>query len=227
MNKFAFIGGFDKIDMLLFLAKIAALSNQRVLLIDATIVQRARYVVPVMSPTQKYITTFEDIDVAVGFRSLEELTEYIGEENLPYDTAIIDIDSPHIYRNFKLQPTDEHCFVTGFDLYSLKRGIEVLQSFANPIRVTKIYFTKDMLPEEDEYLSMLTQNLKVVWDEDIVFFPFERGDRTVLNTNQRFAKIKIRGLSKDFLEAVMFIAEKNLRISSGDIRKAIKVMEKA
>lgn len=227
MRKYAFIGGYDKTELLLFLGKIATLSGKKVLIIDATVPQKARYIVPVMSPAQRYITTFEEIDIAVGFKSFQEILEYSQEKSLPYDMILLDIDSKRAYSNFEVNSTDEHCFVTGFDLYSLRKGIGALTGITEKVKVTKIYFSKDMLPEEDEYVSMLSQNLKIVWDNDIIFFPFERGDRNILNINQRFAKIKIRGLSREYIEAVMFIAEKNLDIDGGSVRKAMKIMEKA
>lgn len=227
MKKCAFIGGYDKTEILLFLAKIATLIGRKVLIIDATIPQKARYIVPVMTPTQKYITNFENIDIAIGFESFQDILEYTYEEELPYDMVLIDIDSEDAYYDFEIDPQDEHCLITGFDLYSLRKGIEVLEAFDTPTKVTKVYFTKDMLPEEDEYLSRMCENLKVVWDEEIIYFPFERGDRNILNINQRFAKIKIRGLSKSYLEGIMFIAEQNLGLQEAEIRKAMKIMEKA
>lgn len=227
MKKYAFIGGYDKTELLLFLAKIAVLASRKVLIVDATVPQKARYIVPVMNPTQKYITTFEDIDIAVGFYSFNEILEYTQGGNFNYDMVLLDIDTPEAYFDFGIQPIDEHCFVTGFDLYSIKTGLETLQAIQTPTRVTKIYFTRDMLPEEDEYVMALSQSLKIIWNEDIIFFPFERGDRNVLNINQRFAKIKIKGLSKEYIDAVMFIAEENLGLKDGEIRKAIRIMEKA
>lgn len=227
MKKYAFIGGYDKTELLLFLAKIATLNDRKVLIIDATVPQKARYIVPVMSPTKQYITNFEGIDIAVGFDNMQELVEYSYDQKIDYDMVLLDIDSSASYAKFGVEPLDEHCFVTGFDLYSIRKGIEVLEGIKSPTRVTKIYFTKDMLPEEDEYINALTQNLKIVWNDDIIFFPFERGDQSVLYANQRFAKIRIRGLSKDYIEAVMFIAEENLGLKDGEIRKAMKVMERA
>ena len=209
------------------MAKICILNQKKVLIVDTTVSQKARYIVPVMKPTQKYITTFEDIDIAVGFKSFEEILEYICEEKLPYDMVLLDIDSQWAYKSFKINYLDEHCFVTGFDLYSLRKGIGVLQAFTSPTKITKVYFTKDMLPEEDEYLSRMTEKLKVIWEKEIIYFPFERGDRSVLNINQRFAKIKIRGLSKTYLYGIMFIAEQNLGFHENEIKKAIKIMEKA
>lgn len=227
MRKYAFIGGYDKIELLLFLGKIAVLSGKKVLIVDATVPQKARYVVPVMNPIQKYITTFEDIDIAVGFYNFNEILEHTYSQTLDYDMVLLDIDTPEAYLDFGIQSTDEHCFVTGFDLYSIRTGLETLQAIQTPTKVTKIYFTRDMLQEEDEYVMALSQNLKVVWNKDIIFFPFERGDRNVLNINQRFSKIKIRGLSKEYIDGIMFMAELNLGLKDGEIRKAIKIMEKA
>lgn len=227
MKKYIFLGGYDKTDLILFLAKMAVLSGKKVLVIDTTASQKTRYTVPVMSPTQKYITTFEDIDIAVGFSNIEEILDYTYEDILNYDMLLIDVDSLAAYQNFGVEPLDEHCFVTGFDLYSIRRGVEVLEGLPSPTRVTKIYFTKDMLPEEDEYVMFLSQGLKVIWNEEIIYFPFERGDQNVINTNQRFAKIKIKGLSKDYLEALAFIAEENLGLTDTEVRKAMKIMEKA
>ena len=227
MKKYAFIGGYDKIELLLFLGKTAVLTGKKVLIVDATVPQKARYIVPVMNATQKYITTFEDVDIAVGFYNFNEILEYNFGQTLDYDMVLLDIDTPEAYMDFEIQPTDEHCLVTGFDLYSIMTEIETLQAITTPTRVTKIYFTKDMLPEEDEYVMSISQDLNVIWNEDIIFFPFETGDRNILNINQRFAKIKIRGLSKEYIDGIMFIAEANLGLSIGEIRKAIKIMDKA
>ena len=215
------------LQLFLFLGKTAVLTGKKVLIVDATVPQKARYIVPVMNATQKYITTFEDVDIAVGFYNFNEILEYNFGQTLDYDMVLLDIDTPEAYMDFEIQPTDEHCLVTGFDLYSIMTGIETLQAITTPTRVTKIYFTKDMLPEEDEYVMTISQDLNVIWNEDIIFFPFETGDRNILNINQRFAKIKIRGLSKEYIDGIMFIAEANLGLSIGEIRKAIKIMDKA
>ena len=227
MKKYAFIGGYDKIEILLFLGKIAVLSGKRVLIIDGTVPQKARYVVPVMNAAPQYITTFEDIDIAVGFYNFNEILEYTYNQTLDYDMILLYIYTPEAYLEFGIKPLDEHCFVTAFDLYSIRTGLETLQAIQNETKVTKVYFTRDMLPEEDDYIMALSQNLKVNWQEEIVFFPFERGDRNILNINQRFSKIKIRGLSREYIDGIMYIAEQNLGLSIGDIRKAIRIMEKA
>ncbi len=65
MKKIGFIGAHDKTDLILYVAKILTVLNKKILVIDSTVNQKARYIVPTISPTAKYITDFEDIDIAV------------------------------------------------------------------------------------------------------------------------------------------------------------------
>ena len=73
MKKIGFIGAYDKTDLLLNIAKVLTVMNYRVLVVDSTINQKARYVVPAIDPTVSYITSFEDMDVAVGFNNVLEI----------------------------------------------------------------------------------------------------------------------------------------------------------
>ena len=47
-------------------------------------------------------------------------------------------------------------FVTSFDNYSLKKGLEVLHRLKDIVSLTKILFSKEMLKEEDDYLNFLS-----------------------------------------------------------------------
>ena len=77
MKKIGFIGAYDKTDVILSVAKVLTMAGKRVLVMDNTITQKCKYVVPVINPTKSYITTFEEIDVAVGFESIDNLKQYI------------------------------------------------------------------------------------------------------------------------------------------------------
>lgn len=65
MKTVGFIGGYDKLDFLLHVARILTLAEKKVILIDTTIMQKSKYVVPTISPTQSYVTEFEGFDIAV------------------------------------------------------------------------------------------------------------------------------------------------------------------
>lgn len=229
MKKVGFIGAYDKTDMILNIAKILTVMGQRVLMVDSTIMQKAKYVVPAINPTLTYITDFEDIDVAVGFNNLGKVKEYLGleDEELPYDIILIDADTIEKIEGFNLLEADKNYFVTAFDLYSLKKGMEILSTIPQPMSLTKILYSKDMIKEEDDYLNSLSMEYKIIWNENRIYFPIENGDWAVLAENQRVSKIKMKKLSAQYKDSLVFIVEEILKdISEGQIRKAVKTIEK-
>ena len=210
MKKISFIGCYDKIDLILYIAKILVAMDKKVLVIDSTINQKAKYIVPVIKPTKAYVTEFENIDVAVGFKNYNEIKEYLAmplHAELPYDMALLDIDSYESFVNFNISNEDKNYFVTGFDSYSLKRGLEILSGLTEILNLTKVLFSKNATQEDDDYLNYLSLGYKIVWDEEIVYFPFEVGDQSVIIENQRVAKIKFKKLSDQYKEALIYIVE--------------------
>lgn len=231
MKKVGFIGAYDKIDLILYLAKILTLLNQKVLVMDATINQKARYVVPTITPVMKYITDFEDIDVAVGFSNIEDIKNYLGipqTQDMEYDIILIDTDNAQSFRKFELETAKKNYFVTSFDNYSLKKGLEILNGVQNIANLTKVLFSKEMLKEEDDYLNYLSLGYKIIWNEYRIYFPIENGDLSVIYENQRISKIRFRKLSVQYKDGLTYLAEEILEnVSESNIRKAIKTVEKA
>lgn len=232
MKKIAFIGSYDKTDFLLYVAKIMTALGKKVILIDSTITQKAKYIVPVIHPTTTYITEYENIDVAVGFSDMDEIRGYIGlqsEDQFQYDYALLDIDTYQGYCDFKANESIKNYFVTSFDVYSLKRGIEAISGIEGRITLTKILFSKDMLQEEDEYLEFLAMGCNIDWEKEKIYFPFDRGDQSVIIENQRTARINFKNLSSQYKDALMFLAEGILEqdgIGGGEIRKIVRKIEK-
>mgnify|MGYP004503819743 FL=1 len=230
MKKVGFIGMYDKTDLILNIAKILTTMDQRVIVVDSTITQKAKYVVPVINPTITYITNFEDIDVAVGFRTENEINGYLGlneNEDLPYDVMLLDIDNAEAMETFGIGSESKNYFVTAFDLYSLKRGLEILSTLREPIQLTKLLYTKEVLKEDDDYLNFLSLGYKVMWNEYRIYFPIENGDWSVLAENQRVAKIKFKRLSTQYKDSMIFIVGEILNSTSENkIRKAVKIIER-
>lgn len=229
MKKVGFIGVYDKIDMILNIAKIFTTMSKKVLVVDSTLNQKAKYIVPTISPTVSYITSFEDIDIAVGFKNLEEIKMYIGITNteIPYDIVLIDADTTERVNEFRLDQAETNYFVTSFDIYSLKRGMEIISNLTTPLELTKILYAKDMLKEEDDYLNFLSLGCKVTWKEDRIYFPIENGDLSVISENQRVQKIKFKKLSTQYKESLIFIAEQILKDrTDSNIRRAVRTIEK-
>ena len=224
MEKVGFVGGYDKTDLIIYIAKILTELGNKVIIIDTTQKQKTRYVVPAINPTVSYVTEFEKIDVAVGFKDFKAIKSYLGEndEEFNYDYALIDIDDMDLLNQTSLMITDKTYFVTAFDLYSLKKGVEILGNIKNPLRLTKIYFTKTFYNEEDEYLEFLALGKKVIWDDKIIYFPVENGDETAIIENQRLGKVKFKNLSSDYKEGIVNLASD----ISGEKTRRIKDMFK-
>lgn len=231
METIGFIGSYDKTDLMIYIAKVLTTVGAKVLVVDDTITQKAKYIVPVINPTKAYITEFEKIDVSVGFHNFEEMKQYLGipeGKELEYDYCLIDVDSNESFERFQVNQSKRNYFVTSFDMYSLKRGIEILNDFKEPIPLTKILYSKDMSKEEDDYLNYISLGSKVIWNEDYrVYIPFDNGDQSVIYENQRVAKIGIRRLSNQFKDSLYYIALDILgEEKESDIKKAFKILEK-
>lgn len=228
MKKTAFMGGYDKSDLILYIAKILTVSGKKILFLDTTLMQKTRYIVPTMTPAQKYVTTYDGIDIAIGFDNMQDLKEYFSiEEDFKYDYILADIDSPDAYVNFGFNQMDLHYLVTSFDVYSLQRGISVLKAFKVPTQVTKVLFTRDPESEEKEYIDFVSMSYKVRWNEDVLYFPFETSDLYAIYINQRFSKVRFDNLSTEYMDCLSFMAEQISGLSKGDIKKAIRIIERA
>lgn len=230
MKKVGFIGTYDKTDLILNIAKILTTMKKKVIVVDLTLTQKAKYVVPVINPTITYITNFEEIDVAIGFKNETEIKGYLGiteKEDLPYDIMLMDVDDSETVEKFDLVNNAKNYFVTAFDLYSLKKGLEVLSNLKTPMQLTKILFTREILKEDDDYLNFLSLGYKVMWNEYRIYFPLENGDGAVLAENQRVAKIKFKKLSTQYKDSLVYIVGEILNdTSENQIRRAVKIIER-
>ena len=230
MEKIGFIGAYDKTDLIIYVAKILTMLNKKVLVIDSTLIQKARYVVPVINPTKAYVTEYEEIDIAVGFSDMEDVKRYLGiaeDQELEYDFIMIDTDNIEGIKNFGVNEAKLKYFVTSFDNYSLKRGLEPLGELKEVMTLTKVLFASQAIKEEDDYLNFLSLGYKIVWNDTRIYFPIENGDLSVLYENQRVAKIKFKRLSAQYKDGLASIAQEIVEDPYGNIvQRAIKSIEK-
>ena len=229
MDKIGFVGAYDKTDVILYIAKIISLIGKKVLVIDSTVNQKAKYVVPVINPTKSYITNFEGMDIAVGFNNLQQIQEYLGKEDkkIDYDIILIDIDSTESIEIYDMKEANKNYFVTSFDLYSLKKGIEIIDGLNETIQLKKVLFSKYATEEEDDYLNFLSLGHKVIWESERIYFPLELGDQSTIIENQMLSKIKIRKLTNQYKKSLLYMAEEIVKPEErGKIRKVFRQLEK-
>lgn len=230
MKKIGFIGAYDKTDFILYIAKILVELGRKVILVDGTLTQKAKYIVPAIKPSKTYVTEFEGIDIAVGFENFDNIKQYLALPkmlDLSYDIALVDLDTVDGVKNFELETFEQKYFVTSFDMYSIKRALESISGITTPINTTKVLFSKNALKEEDEYLNFLSLGSKIIWNEEIIYLPFEVGDQTVIYNNQRVSKIKFKRLSNLYKEGLIYITTKILEDTNENlVRKVFRKIEK-
>ena len=100
-----FIGYSDKTEIMLYVAKIVQSFGKNVLYIDSVSTQKCKYIIPniLEDEEEKYVTTFEDIDIAIGFNSKKEIVEYLdsyNEDFNKYDYVFIDTNTNQMCRDF-------------------------------------------------------------------------------------------------------------------------------
>lgn len=117
---------------------------------------------------------------------------------------------------------NKNYFVTGFDSYSLKKGLEIIGKMEDKILMKKILFSQEMLSEEDDYLNFLSFYYSVRWENEKVYFPYEIGDSSATIENQRTARIRFKNLSDAYKEGLTSITADIIpEVKSNEIRKII------
>ena len=229
MKKIGFIGTFDKSDFIIYVARILVELNRKILIIDSTVNQKAKYIVPTISPTMSYVTEYEGIDIAVGFTNYSDIKKYLGMPEMAsftYDYIFIDLDNPQLLQNFDIYTSSKNYFVTSPDLFDLKKGLEILSGINRPMELTKIWFSRRMTKEEDDYLNFLSLGYKIKWRKEKGYIAMNEDDRDIIIDNQRLSKIKFKGLSTEFKSSMADVVAEISEEDTNLIKKAIKILER-
>lgn len=230
MRKVGFIGAYDKANLIMCVAKILSMKNKKVLIIDTTAEQKFKYIVPTLEPTMTYITTWEDIDVAVGFKKIEQVHNYIGtsEEGWEYDFILMNIDDPIIMADMRAEENDINCFVTAMDLYSIRKGLEIFKNIEGHMRLVKIIFSREMTEADNQYIDYLAMEAQIDWEQTQIFFPLILDDKYAEMDSQLIYRLGLRTMSslyKDSLAILTAVSSGN-EIKEQEAKRIIRVLER-
>ncbi|PWM82630.1 MAG: hypothetical protein DBY41_01840 [Clostridium sp.] len=228
MEKINFIGAYDKTDSIMYIAKILTEMKKKVIIVDATITQKSKYVIPTVENKNEYITNYYNIDFAIGFTNYNDIKTYLGMPQsaaFTYDYMFIDIDNSDLLNNFDVYSSKKTYFVTSFDLYALKKGVEVLKRLSLPVEITKVYFSNLMSQTEDDYFNYIATGCRVKWNQDKIYFPLLNEDLDVIKENQRLSKIRFKGLSNEYKTSLMEWTQDICGDSNG-VKKACRQIER-
>lgn len=228
MEKINFIGAYDKTDSIMYIAKILTEMKKKVIIVDATITQKTKYVIPTIDNRSEYIANYANIDFAIGFTNYNDIKTYLGMPQstaFTYDYMLIDIDNSDLLNNFDVYSSKKNYFVTSFDLYALKKGVEVLKRLSLPVEIMKVYFSNLMSQSEDDYFNYIATGCRVKWNQDKIYFPLLNEDLDVIKENQRLSKIRFKGLSNEYKTSLMEWTQDICGDSNG-VKKACRQIER-
>lgn len=228
MEKINFIGAYDKTDSIMYIAKILTEMKKKVIIVDATITQKTKYVIPTIDNRSEYIANYANIDFAIGFTNYNDIKTYLGmpqSDAFTYDYMLIDIDNSDLLNNFDVYSSKKNYFVTSFDLYALKKGVEVLKRLSLPVEIMKVYFSNLMSQSEDDYFNYIATGCRVKWNQDKIYFPLLNEDLDVIKENQRLSKIRFKGLSNEYKTSLMELTQDICGDSNG-VKKACRQIER-
>ena len=228
MEKINFIGAYDPLLSIMYIAKILTEMKKKVIIVDATITQKTKYVIPTIDNRSEYIANYANIDFAIGFTNYNDIKTYLGMPQsaaFTYDYMLIDIDNSDLLNNFDVYSSKKNYFVTSFDLYALKKGVEVLKRLSLPVEIMKVYFSNLMSQSEDDYFNYIATGCRVKWNQDKIYFPLLNEDLDVIKENQRLSKIRFKGLSNEYKTSLMEWTQDICGDSNG-VKKACRQIER-
>lgn len=224
MEQIGFIGINDKKDLLLNVAKIITKLNKRVLIVDATIMQRLRYIIPKVSSNPTYVSEYDGVDVAVGFLNLMQISNYLSTPNLNYDYILIDTDNPQTFNSFMIPRSKIIFYTTSYDEFELQKSLEILATLREEINITKLIISSDINNKHNEYLNHLLENYPIKWSSEYVEFPDTDTDRNATLINQLMKQISLKNYCSTYKDSLEYLISLILEgvVAQNDIRKVIR-----
>ena len=242
MKSIGFIGKADKTELVGYISKIIASTGKKVIMLDATSIQKTRYTIPTidgMDNQNQYIAQHDGVEVAVGFGNMLELKKYLlskGEDFNEYDYVIIDTDVEEMIEEYDLKDANALFFVSSYDKLYIHKGIDLLRFLCalkrktdpeGKVLMNKLIYYSDINTADSKYIERLSDNLPVEWANKSLNFPYDQGDLSVNIQNQYSNKFDIRMLSKAYKEALATAVEVITGEQISVIKKIMKNVEKS
>ncbi len=212
MKVIGLMGYTEKYDFAINLAKTLNIMGKSVLVIDATLDRKLKYVIPSMSIEKSYVTQYNGIDFAVGFGSIHEIDNYMNERGINmglYDFAIIDIDSPKAYEFFRARGFDKLYFFIESTVLSVQKNKEIANGFKifnnaseEKIKMTRVIYKNYMSRASEKYFVDSLTAYGIEWNENEYEIPNDDQDKMVNMDSQLSGIIDVKKHTKYFISAI-------------------------
>lgn len=234
MQVIGLIGYVDKYDFAINLARTLNIMGKSVLVVDATLDRKLKYVIPALTNIgRSYVTQYNGIDFAVGFDSMHDVENYMAEQSINiglYDFILIDIDSPKSYEFFRTRGIDKSYFFIDSSVLSVAKNKDIIKAIRvyNPaeenISLTKVYYKSVMSRAAEDYFAKQIEAYNIKWTEPDFEIPQDDMDRVVNIDSQFSGIIEIRKHTKMYISIIADMAAQIIGdgVTSKEIVREIK-----
>lgn len=243
MKSIGFVGEMDKTGMLLCVGKMLSALGCKVMLVDATKLQKTRYVIPLIvenETQEQYITQHDGLDVAVGFGNILELKKYLlskGEDFSEYEYILIDSDLEEMCEEYDIKSANKLFFVTTFDKMQLSKGVDLLRFICaskrredpnGTVNIEKVlaYTQTNIKTVDNRYIERLTENLPINWSDSKIVTSYDEGDLSAYIQNQYRNKIEFKDITPQTKLGILEIVYEITGEDKNRLKKVLKSIEK-
>jgi len=229
----ALAGYVNKTDLVINLAKSMSYMGKTVLVVDGTVEERMKYTVPSLGAKEKeYITQYDSIDFAVGFKNMHDVENYICKRELNialYDYILLDIDNSAAYENFRTRGINKTYFFVEYSNISMSKNAELLKTMMiykpldGKLELTKVLYKYYITRASEKYYEDKLIGFAIEWNENSYELNYEDQDRIADIEAQHSSIIDIMRHTKMFVNLVAEITSDILKdVTSNEVKKEIK-----
>ena len=233
MQLIGMVGYMDKYDFVINLAKTINTMDKAVLVIDATLDQKLKYIIPSLEGMGRaYLTQYNDIDFALGFDSMHDIENYMIDQKINislYDYIIIDIDSPKAYEFFRTRGIEKTYFFVDTNVLSIAKNKEIVKAMRvytaqeEAVKITKVLYRAYMSRAAEDYFEKQIEAYNIKWEEPEYEIQLEEQDKLADIDSQFSGMIDVKKHTKTYINILSNIASQIIEdVSSKEIIKAIK-----
>lgn len=228
------IGYVNKSDFAINLAKVLAIMDKKVLVIDGTVEKRLKYTLPIIEKDKKaYITNFDEVDYALGFNSLDEIKKYLCNDTIhveDYNIILIDIDNVPYLSKFEVSNLNMTYLFFEYSNISIQKNIEIIKELLDlrpadkEFPITKVLFRDYITRVSEIYYETKLEDLNIKWSTEPYEMSYEDQDRIVDIESQQAGYTEVNKHTKYFQNIIINMVNDIIGdTSAGEIKKAIKM----
>lgn len=212
MQVIGLVGYMDKYDFVMNLARTINIMEKSVLVVDATLDQKLKYVVPALDNIgRSYVTQYNNIDFAVGFNSMHDVENYMIEQGINinlYDHILIDIDSPKGYELFRTRGINKTYLFLDTNVLSLSKNKELVKAMrvytqqGDNLELSRVWFKAYLSRASQEYFDKQIEEYNAKWMDPEYEIPYDERDKMEDIDSELSGIINIKKHSKMYISAI-------------------------